>query len=170
VNEIAPVIFMDNDPVVRAHAQALLADSQKTMFVTADIREPDQILDDPTVRDFIDSGQPVGLLLAILHYINDDEDPTGIAARLRDALPPGRCLAVSSLRMPGPEHPEDAAKSRSDGEAVQREAGDRAVAHHPGDPHLVRRLGTHRARPGTAAGMAARPAAERRAGRKRPHS
>jgi hypothetical protein len=50
--------------VVRAHAQALLADSHKPRFVTADIREPGQILDDPAVREFIDSGKPVGLLLA----------------------------------------------------------------------------------------------------------
>jgi hypothetical protein len=106
------VVYVDIDPVVRAHAQALLADSRRTMFVTADIREPDQILDHRTVREFIVSGQPVGLLLlAILHHVNDDEDPPGIAARLRDALPSGSCLAVSSFRMPGPEHPEDAAKT-----------------------------------------------------------
>jgi hypothetical protein len=106
------VVYVDIDPVVRAHAQALLAISKKTMFVTADIREPDQILDDHTVREFIGSGRPVGLLLlAILHHVNDDEDPAGIAARLRDALPSGSCLAISSFRMPGPEHPEDAAKA-----------------------------------------------------------
>ena len=106
------VVYVDNDPVVRAHAQALMASSPKTVFVTADIRDPDKILDDPTVREFTDSGQPVGLLLlAILHHVNDDEDPGGIVARLRDALPSGSHLAISSFRMPGPEHPEDAAKT-----------------------------------------------------------
>jgi hypothetical protein len=106
------VVYTDIDPVVRAHAQALLADTERTTFVTADIREPDQILGHRTVREFIDSGRPVGLLLlAILHHVNDDEGPPGIAARLRDALPSGSCLAVSSFRMPGPEHPEDAAKT-----------------------------------------------------------
>jgi hypothetical protein len=106
------VVYVDNDPVVRAHAQALMASSTKTVFVTADIRDPDKILDDPTVREFTDSGQPVGLLLlAILHHVNDDEDPGGIVARLRDALPSGSHLAISSFRMPGPEHPEDAAKT-----------------------------------------------------------
>lgn len=60
----------------------------------------------------IDLGQPAGLLLfAILHHINDDEDPAKIVARLRDALAPGSYLAISSFRMPGPEHPEDAAKT-----------------------------------------------------------
>jgi hypothetical protein len=106
------VVYVDNDPVVRAHAQALMASSPKTVFVTADIRDPDKILDDPTVREFTDSGQPVGLLLlAILHHVNDDEDPGGIVARLREALPSGSHLAISSFRMPGPEHPEDAAKT-----------------------------------------------------------
>jgi hypothetical protein len=106
------VVYVDNDPVVRAHAQALMASSPKTVFVTADIRDPDKILDDPTVQEFTDSGQPVGLLLlAILHHVNDDEDPGGIMARLRDALPSGSHLAISSFRMPGPEHPEDAAKT-----------------------------------------------------------
>jgi hypothetical protein len=106
------VVYVDNDPVVRAHAQALMASSPKTVFVTADIRDADKILDDPTVREFTDSGQPVGmLLLAILHHVNDDEDPGGIVARLRDALPSGSHLAISSFRMPGPEHPEDAAKT-----------------------------------------------------------
>ncbi len=67
---------------------------------------------DPTVREFTDSGQPVRLLLpSILHHITDDEDPAGIAAALRDALPPGSYLAISSFRMPGPDHPEDAAKA-----------------------------------------------------------
>jgi hypothetical protein len=106
------VVYVDNDPVVRAHAQALMASSPKTVFVTADIREPDKILDDPTVQELTHSGRPVGLLLlAILHHVNDDEDPGGIVARLRDALPSGSHLAISSFRMPGPEHPEDAAKT-----------------------------------------------------------
>jgi S-adenosyl methyltransferase len=106
------VVYADSDPVVRAHAQALMATDPGTLFVTADLREPETILDNPAVREFIDLGQPVGLLLfAILHHINDDEDPAGIVARLRAALAPGSYLAISSFCMPGPEHPEDAAKT-----------------------------------------------------------
>ncbi len=112
---IAPdtrVVYVDNDPLVRAHAQALLATGPGTVFVTADLREPETILASPAVREVIDLGQPAGLLLfAILHHINDDEDPAKIVARLRDALAPGSYLAISSFRMPGPEHPEDAAKT-----------------------------------------------------------
>ena len=106
------VVYVDNDPVVRTHANALVAVTPETRFLTADVREPDKILGDPVVREFVGSGRPVGLLLlAILHHLNDDEDPAGIVARLRDALPPGSYLAISSFRMPGPEHPDDAAKT-----------------------------------------------------------
>ncbi len=51
------------------------------------------------------------LLFAILHHLNDKEDPGGIVARIREALAPGSYLAISSFRMPGPEHPEGAAKT-----------------------------------------------------------
>jgi S-adenosyl methyltransferase len=113
--EIAPqtrVVYVDSDPVVRVHAQALLATGPGTMFLTADLREPETIRHDPAVCEFIDFSKPVGLLLfAILHHINDDEDPAGLVARLRASLAPGSYLAISSFRMPGPEHPEDAART-----------------------------------------------------------
>ena len=108
----ARVIYVDNDPLVRVHAQALLATGPDTIFLTADLREPQTILHDPAVRRHIDLGQPVGLLLfAILHHINDQEDPAGIVAQFRDELAPGSYLSISSFRMPGPEHPEDAART-----------------------------------------------------------
>jgi S-adenosyl methyltransferase len=106
------VLYVDNDPMVRVHGQALLACSPQTVFATADIREPDKILGHPRVAEFLASGRPVGLLLlAILHHLNDDEDPAGIVARLREPLPRGSHIVVSSFRMPGPQHPEDAAKT-----------------------------------------------------------
>jgi SAM-dependent methyltransferase len=108
----ARIVYVDSDPLVRTHALALLANGPGTLFLTADLREPETILNDPGVRDFIDFGQPVGMLLfAILHHLNDDEDPGRIVARIREALAPGSYLAISSFRMPGPEHPEDAAKT-----------------------------------------------------------
>ena len=108
----ARVVYVDNDPLVRVHAQALLAKGPGTIFLTADLREPQAILHDPAVRSHIDFDQPAGLLLfAILHHINNHEDPAGIVAQLRDELAPGSYLAISSFRMPGPEHPQDAAKT-----------------------------------------------------------
>jgi hypothetical protein len=64
--------------------------------VLADLREPGALLAHPKVRELIDAGQPVALLLvAILHFITDAEDPAGIVAALRDGLPPGSYLALS---------------------------------------------------------------------------
>lgn len=106
------VVHVDNDPVVYTHSKALLADDQATGFVIGDIRRPAEILSDPGVRALIDFGRPAGLLLiAILHHITDDENPARIAARLRDAMPPGSYLVISSFRMPGPELPELRAKT-----------------------------------------------------------
>jgi hypothetical protein len=106
LNPAARTVYVDHDPVVYTHGQALLADARTTEVVTADLRQPQRILDDPTVRRFIDFGRPVALLLlAILHHLNDDEDPAGIMTTLRDAMPSGSYLAISTFRMPGPEHP-----------------------------------------------------------------
>jgi S-adenosyl methyltransferase len=107
INPGAHVVYVDNDPMVYIHSKALLSDRKTVDIVKADIRNPVEILTDPTVLSLIDFGQPVGLLLlAVLHHITDAEDPSGIVARLRDAMPSGSFLAISSFRMPGPEVPE----------------------------------------------------------------
>jgi hypothetical protein len=101
------VVYVDNDPVVYVHSKALLANARTTEIVKGDIRRPAEILADPEVRALIDFDRPVGLLLiAILHHIEDQENPAWIAAQLRDAMPSGSYLAISSFRMPGPEAPE----------------------------------------------------------------
>ena len=97
--EAAPgtrVVYVDNDPIVHVHANALLTDTGTTRIVLADLREPEVILGHPKVAELIDFSQPVGLLLlAILHFITDAEDPGRILATFRDALPPGSYLALS---------------------------------------------------------------------------
>jgi S-adenosyl methyltransferase len=91
----ARVVYVDNDAMVVTHSRALLA-GDNTIAVQADLREPDGILGHPEVRKLIDFDRPVALLLlAILHFVPDDQDPWGIVARFRDALPPGSYLAVS---------------------------------------------------------------------------
>jgi hypothetical protein len=88
------VVYADNDPVIHAHANALLTGTGTTKIILADLRDPDIILDG--ARDFLDFTQPAALLLvAILHFIPDAEDPAGLVAALRDALPPGSYLALS---------------------------------------------------------------------------
>jgi hypothetical protein len=91
----ARVVYVDNDPIVHVHASALLAGGG-TSIVLADLRDPGAILAHPGLRAMIDFTRPVALLLvAILHFITEAEDPAGIVATLRDALPDGSYLALS---------------------------------------------------------------------------
>jgi hypothetical protein len=107
------VVYVDNDPMALAHGRALLADERTTTVIEADMRRPDDILKNPVVAEFIDFSQPVGvLLLSILHHVHDEEDPAGIAARFRDAVPSGSYLAVAHFRDPGAAHPEVSAKAK----------------------------------------------------------
>jgi S-adenosyl methyltransferase len=102
----ARVVYVDNDPMVVTHSRALLA-GDNTGAVQADLREPGTILGHPEVRELIDFDQPVALLLmAILHFLPDDEDPFGIVARFRDALPPGSYVAISHGTRDVPVRPD----------------------------------------------------------------
>ena len=98
---IAPgtrVVYVDNDPIVMAHARALLTShpSGQTAYVQADLHDPESILGHPAVRETLDFGQPVALmLLAVLHFLPDDQDPAGIVSTLLGALPPGSYLVAS---------------------------------------------------------------------------
>jgi hypothetical protein len=87
---------VDNDPVVHVRASALLAGSDTTSIVLADLRDPRGILAHPGVTGLIDFTRPVALLLvAVLHFITDAEDPGGILATLTAGLPAGSWLALS---------------------------------------------------------------------------
>jgi hypothetical protein len=87
-----------NDPLVLVHARALLTSAPDgvTAYIDADLRTPERILNDPQLRETLDLSQPVGLLLiAILQFLGDSDDPHGIVRHLRDALPAGSYLAIS---------------------------------------------------------------------------
>jgi SAM-dependent methyltransferase len=91
----ARVVYVDNDAMVVTHGRALLA-GDNTLAIKADLREPDVVLGHPEVRELIDFDQPIALLLvAILHFLPDEEGPLGIVARFRDALPTGSYLVIS---------------------------------------------------------------------------
>lgn len=98
-HETAPdtrVVYVDNDPIVRAHADALLSGAGATSIVLADVRDVQTILDHPDVRRVLDFGRPVAVfLVAVLHFLTDEERPREIVAALRDALPPGSYLVLS---------------------------------------------------------------------------
>jgi hypothetical protein len=98
---IAPetrVVYVDNDPIVLAHARALLTSNPagSTVYLDADLRDPDAILEQArAVQDF---EQPIALLLiAILHFVDDSEDPYGLAERLLASLPSGSYLVLTHL-------------------------------------------------------------------------
>jgi SAM-dependent methyltransferase len=91
----ARVAYVDVDPVAVAHSRALLAGNPGAGVLEADLREPENILAHETTRQLIDFSQPTGLLLmVVLHFLADDEDPWGLVATLRDALPPGSYLVL----------------------------------------------------------------------------
>lgn len=90
------VAYVDNDPIVAAHARAKLTHARGTDFVLADVRQPQALLDHSAIRKLIDFDQPVAVLLvAVLHFVRDEEDPAGIVATLRDALPAGSPLVLT---------------------------------------------------------------------------
>jgi hypothetical protein len=109
VNPSARVVYVDNDAMVLAHARALLSDDRTTTVVTADIRQPAQLLQRAEVRAFIDLSKPVGILaFAILHHFVDEEHPVEIMATLRDAVPSGSLMALSHFYNPGRQNPQAA--------------------------------------------------------------
>jgi hypothetical protein len=109
VTPTAHIVYVDNDPLVLAHARALLTSSPegRTAYIHADLRDPAAILNDPMTREVLDFDQPIAvMLLAILHMIPDDENPAEIVKTLVDALPPGSYLVASHITG---EHSADAA-------------------------------------------------------------
>ena len=97
--EAAPgsrVLYADVDEVAVAHSRLLLDKNPDTAVIQADVREPEQILTAPETRRLIDFSQPAGLLLvSVLHFLDDSDDPWGVMAHLRDALPPGSFVVLS---------------------------------------------------------------------------
>jgi hypothetical protein len=92
------IVYVDSDPIVASHIRAALAsaDPKLTAVVHADVREPETILRDQAVRAVLDFEQPVAvLLLAVLHFVRDDEDPASIVKAFTDAAAPGSHLVVS---------------------------------------------------------------------------
>ncbi len=122
--EVAPgtrVVYVDNDPIVLAHARALLTsqDAGETAFIMADLREPKSILDHPTLAETLDLTQPVAVMLvAVLMYFRDTDDPNPfeMVATLMEPMPSGSYLAVTH---PTPDfNPEETARAVAAAEAA----------------------------------------------------
>jgi O-methyltransferase involved in polyketide biosynthesis len=94
----ARVLYVDYDPVVLAHARALMASNPAgaTNYVDADLRDTSKILE--RAAGTLDFTQPVAvMLIGILHFIGDEDQPYDIVSRLLDAVPPGSYLAISHM-------------------------------------------------------------------------
>jgi hypothetical protein len=107
------IVYVDNDPIVLLHARALLKSTPQGAcdYIEADLRDPERIL--AQAARTLDFGAPVALmLLAILQFIPDSEDPWALVSRLLAALPSGSYLVVS--------HPTDDFNPNRQGESIQR--------------------------------------------------
>jgi O-methyltransferase involved in polyketide biosynthesis len=90
------VVYVDHDPIVVAHNDAMLATRDGVITIRADIRDPDAVLSHEALADCIDFSQPVAvLLLSVLHFISHEEDAPAIVAKFRERMAPGSYLAVS---------------------------------------------------------------------------
>ncbi|MGH8877416.1 MAG: SAM-dependent methyltransferase [Stackebrandtia sp.] len=112
INPGTRVAYVDNDPIVLAHGRALLATNNTTTVVTADLREPQGIIDHPDIQSFLDFDRPIGLMvIGMLMQISDEEGPNEILATLMDALPSGSHLFITSW--PDTGHPAQEGLSRA---------------------------------------------------------
>ena len=98
INPRSRVAYVDYDPVVVAHANALLATPDQSVVVAEDIRRPRELLANPVIRGHLDFDRPIAVLvLAIFHFVRDEDDPAAITACLREALAPGSYLMLTHV-------------------------------------------------------------------------
>jgi O-methyltransferase involved in polyketide biosynthesis len=94
----ARTVYVDNDPVVLAHARAILAGITTTIVVNGDLRQPAAFLASPQVREHLDWEQPIAVLLCgIMHYVLDEENPGAAMDQIIEALPAGSYVFIHHL-------------------------------------------------------------------------
>jgi SAM-dependent methyltransferase len=98
----ARVVYADIDPVAIAHSKAILAGNDDAAVLHADLRDPGAVLETAATTKLIDFTRPIGLILmVVLHFIADTDDPWRIVATLRDALAPGSYLVLGHATSDG---------------------------------------------------------------------
>jgi hypothetical protein len=97
--QVAPqarVVYVDNDPVAVAHSRSILGVDPRTAVAQADMRDPAAVLSNPALAETLDLGRPIAVLMvALLHFVSDDDDPAGLIARFAAATAPGSYLVLS---------------------------------------------------------------------------
>ena len=115
VHETAPgarVAYVDNDPVVLTHARALLVGGPLVTVAAGDLTDPKGILASPGIRRHLDFSTPVAvLLIAVAHFLTDDDDPPEVIRALMDAVPLGSYLALTHVTADH-VHPHDSAAAQ----------------------------------------------------------
>ncbi|WP_280269964.1 SAM-dependent methyltransferase [Nocardia wallacei] len=94
----ARIVYVDKDPIVLAHARALMSGTPvgRTRFIHADLEDPRGILENPALTETLDLSEPVAIMLvAIMMYFRDADRPGDIIATLLDAVPPGSYLVIT---------------------------------------------------------------------------
>ncbi|MEO6084330.1 MAG: SAM-dependent methyltransferase [Umezawaea sp.] len=112
-NPDCKIVYVDVDPVAVAHSQAILSGSERATAVHGDLRQPKGILDNPEAQQLLDFSQPIAVLMvAVLHFVPDSDDPIGVIRQYLDAVVPGSYLAIShaSLQGSSPKQAEDATR------------------------------------------------------------
>lgn len=95
-NPKARVVYVDSDAVAVTHSRSILADAPNAEVLRADLRDPDSVLADPIVTSLLDFSQPIAvLMIAVLHFVADEDDPAEVVAAYRDATAPGSYLAIT---------------------------------------------------------------------------
>ncbi|MFZ4179632.1 SAM-dependent methyltransferase [Streptomyces pseudogriseolus] len=109
----ARVMYVDHDPVAVAHSKVVLEGNDRAGILAADLRKPQEILGSDEVGQLIDLNRPVALLLvAILHFVEEADDPYGAVAELSEALAPGSMLVLTHAAYEGiPLPPERAERA-----------------------------------------------------------
>jgi len=100
IDPAARVVYVDNDPIVLAHARALMTSTPqgRTLYLNGDLREPHHILNNPDLQQTLDFDKPIGLLLiATLHLVRDIDDARRYCKTFIQAMPAGSFLALSHL-------------------------------------------------------------------------
>ena len=136
----AHVVYVDNDPLVLVHARALMIGTREglTNYIQADLREPGKILQHDVLRSTLDLSQPVALmLLAVLHFLRDEEDPRAILDTLIDALPDGSLVIASHATLEHLPREEAEAIVKADGRAHPRSGAELATLFARPDLQLV---------------------------------